>query len=257
MRRLIIEEPYAKTAVVSRRLALFALAVAVIGVAAARGGLEPPAAFAILGGAAAAAGAAVLCAVLAFVLIWRSGAKGGGAAFAGLFLGVLLLAYPVYLARKTARLPILSDLATDLADPPAFSLSRQAQAARGGANPPDIAAAVRANQTRIYPQIQPILLDLDAREAYAAILKAVAASGWRVVDETPPGGRSGIGHVDAVARSLILGFPIDVTLRIRPLAGQTRVDMRSVSRFAQYDFGANQHTIQTFETALEAQVDKK
>ncbi|SFK14286.1 DUF1499 domain-containing protein [Methylocapsa palsarum] len=256
MRRLIIEEPYAKSAVISRRLALFALVVAIIGIGAARSGLDPAAAFAILGGAAGAAIASVLCACLAFVVIWRSGAKGAGAAFAGLGLAVLLLAYPVYLL-MTPRRAAVADLTTDLVDPPAFSLSRPAQAARGDATPRDIAASVRAGQAHLYPQIQPILLDLDVHEAYAAILKAIAAVGWRIVEQTPPGGRSGIGHVDAIARSFMLGFPIDVTLRIRPLAGQTRVDVRSVSRFDRYDFGANQNTIGVFESALETQVDKK
>jgi hypothetical protein len=254
---LIIEEPYSKSALLSRRLALFSLAVAVIGVVFARGGLDPTAVFAILGGAAAASVTAVLSAILAFIFIWRRGAKGAGAVFAGLCLAALLLSYPTYLLMKPGGQD-LADLTTDPGDPPNFSMSRTAQAARGGRNPPDFPASARANQTRLYPMIQPILLDLDSHEAYAATLKAIASAGWRIVEDIPPGGRSGVGHIDAIARSFVLGFPIDVTLRIRPLAGQTRIDVRSVFRFGRrYDLGATRKTIAAFETALEAQVDKK
>lgn len=256
MRRLIVEEPYSTAALLSRRLAVFSVAVALVGVFIARGGLDPPATLAVLGGAVIVACGAILCALLAFVVIWRSGRQGAGQASAGLFLALLLLAYPAYLAEKTLRLPGLVDISTDLADPPAFSLSRQAQAARGGVTPPAIPTAMRKRQMQAYPKIQPILLDLDSAEAYQSILKAVAASGWKIVNETPPGGRSGLGHIDAIARSLILGFPCDVTLRIRPLVGQTRLDIRSVARFGPYDFGANQRNIETFEAALEAEVDK-
>ncbi|WP_036255487.1 DUF1499 domain-containing protein [Methylocapsa acidiphila] len=256
MRRLIVEEPYSKAALLSWRLAAFSVAVALIGVVVARGGLDPQATLAVLGGAVGVAAAAILSALAAFVVIWRSGRKGAGTAAAGLFLALLLLAYPAYLAEKVMRFPRLVDLSTDILDPPAFSLSRQALAARGGSTPANIPAQARKRQLVAYPQVQPILLDLDAPEAYAAIVKAVTKSGWKIIAQTPPGGRSGVGHIDAIARSLILGFPCDVTLRIRPLAGQTRVDMRSVSRFALSDFGANQRNVEVFEGALTAEVDK-
>jgi uncharacterized protein (DUF1499 family) len=258
MRRLIVEEPYSKSALLSRRLAAFSLAVALIGVGVARGGIDAPAALAVLSGSLGLAAAAIVFALLAFVVIWRTGRRGAGQAAAGLFLALLLLAYPAYLAAKAVHLPHLTDLSTDLADPPVFSASRVAQAARGGATPHSLPGSLRKAQAQAYPKILPILLDLDADEAYKAALKAAAASGWRIIEQTPPGaGRIGVGHIDAIARSMILGFPCDVTVRIRPLAGQTRVDIRSVSRYGPYDFGTNQRNIQAFEAALETQVNKK
>jgi uncharacterized protein (DUF1499 family) len=254
MRPLIVEEPYSKAALLSRRLAVFSLAVAVLGIL---GGGHGRDLLAVLGGAVVIACGAVLFALLAFATIWRSGRKGAGQAFAALVLATLLLAYPAYLVQQTMRLPRLADLSTDIADPPNFSLSREALAARGDTTPPSIAIARRKAQIKAYPQIQPILLDLDAREAFGAALKALAANGWKIVEQRPPGGRSGLGHIDAIATSFILGFPSDITLRLRPLAGQTRVDIRSVARFGPYDFGANLRNIASFEAALEAVVDKK
>jgi uncharacterized protein (DUF1499 family) len=254
MRRLIIEEPYSKAALLSRHLAVFSLTVAIVGIAGVSRGIDL---LAVLGGSLLIACAAILAALVAFVAIWRSGRKGAGQAFAGLVLAALLLAYPAYLTGQTMRLPQLPDISTDLADPPNFSLSRAALAARGGTMPTSIAIVRRKAQLKAYPQIQPILLDLDAREAFDAAVKAVTATGWKIVEQRPPGGRSGLGHIDAIATSFILGFPSDVALKLRPLAGQTRIDIRSVSRFWPYDFGANPRHIANFEAALTAIVDKK
>ena len=254
MRRLTIEEPYSAAALLSRRLAIFALAVALVGIVGVGRGLDL---LAVLGGSFLIACAAILTAILAFVIIWHSGRKGAGQAFAGLLLAALLLAYPVYLVQQTLRLPPLPDVSTDLTNPPDFSLSSEALAARGGATPASVPSARRKIQLKVYPQIQPILLDLEAQDAFNAAIQAMKATGWKIVDQRPPGGRSGIAHIDAIASSFLLGFPTDVTLRLRPLAGQTRIDVRSASRFAPYDFGANSRNVANFEAALTAVVDKK
>jgi uncharacterized protein (DUF1499 family) len=254
MRHLIIEEPYSKAALLSRHLAVFSLAVAVLAILGVKNGLDL---IAVLSGAAVIACAAVLTALLAFVIIWHTGRKGAGQAFAGLVLAVLLLAYPAYLAQQAIHLPPLADISTDIADPPGFSLSRVALAARGASTPRSLSVMERKPQVKAYPQIQPLLLDLDAEETFVAALKAVSANGWRIVEQKRGGGRSGIGHIDAIATSFVLGFPSDITLRLRPLAGQTRIDIRSVSRIGPYDFGAEPRNIANFEAALEAVVNKK
>jgi hypothetical protein len=254
MRRLIFEEPYSKAALLSRRLAVFALFVVVFAIVGVKSSADL---IAVLGGAIAVACIAALAALLAFIIIWRSGRQGAGQAFAGLVLAMLLLAYPAYLAQQTIHLPQLYDISTDLADPPNFSFSRAAFAARGGAAPQSVSLAVRKAQLKAYPQIQPILLDLDAQESFDAVLKAVAANGWRIVESRAPGGRMGLGHVDAIATSFILRFPSDITVRLRPLAGQTRIDIRSVARLGPFDFAAGARTIANFEAALDEIVNKK
>ena len=101
------------------------------------------------------------------------------------------------------------------------------------------------------------MLDLDVDEAWALVLKAIEARKWRIIEQTRPGGRIGIGHIDAVDRTLIMGFPDDVTVRVRPLAGQTRIDVRSASRYGRHDFGANARRIQAFSDELQAQLDAR
>ena len=257
MRHLIVEEPYSDSALWSRRLALFAMAVVVTDLALARIGLDPTAVLAVLGSAIGMACLAMLCAGAAAIVIWRTGRKGVSLLLSGTFFALLVLAYPAYLTYQAVRLPPLHDVTTDIDNPPSFSQSHEALAARKGFVPFSIAPALRQRQLDAYPDIQPIILDLDSDDAYRTVLRAVAARHWTLVEARPPGGRLGLGHVDAIARGLLLGFPNDITIRIRPLAGQTRIDIRSVSRVGRHDFGANAQRILTFADELKSEADQK
>ena len=117
MRRLVIEEPVTRPAIWSPRFALFAAAVAGIGVAF----------------------AALVLAITAFVLIWIDGRRGLVLAVWGFLLSVALLGWPGFLAAKAVYFPQLTDISTDIDDPPAFSRSREAQRERGDRVLPDSA----------------------------------------------------------------------------------------------------------------------
>jgi uncharacterized protein (DUF1499 family) len=256
MRRLIIEEPYSRAALWSRRLALFSLAVGAIAVLLARSQtVDPTATLSVFAGAVLVACLALLFAGTAAVVIWRTGRRGAGVVASGVFLAALLLCYPAYLAANAVRLPLLNDVSTDLVDPPQFSRSRIALAARGERTPEIPPPQARQEQRFAYPNIQPILLDQEADEAYQLVLRAIAARGWKIVEQTPPGGRIGVGHIDAIDHSLIMGFPADVTIRMRPLAGQTRVDVRSASRVGRHDYGSNAQRIAKFAAEIQNQLD--
>jgi hypothetical protein len=257
MRHLIIEEPYSDSALWSRRLAFFATAVILTGLVLARIGFDPPAVLAVLGSAIMIACLAILCAGAATIAIWRTGRKGVGLLLTGGLIASLVLAYPIYLAYQAIHLPALNDVSTDIDDPPAFSLSQHALAARKGFVPASLATALRQRQLPAYADVQPIILDLDGAEAYQTVLQAVAARHWTLVEAHPPGGRFGLGHVDAIDRGLVLGFANDITIRIRPLAGETRVDVRSVSRIGRHDFGANARRILAFADELRNKADQK
>lgn len=258
MRRLILEEPIARAGLWSRRLVLFAIAVAAIGVLMARfNTAEVTAVFAVLGMALLMALASAFLAVLAFVTIWRTGQRGTGMAVGAVVFAILLLAWPAWLGVQAFRVPQITDIATDVVDPPNFSRSSRALAARLGYIPAEPAPGTRDIQAKAYPAIEPIVLDLEAEEVFSIVQKAVAARGWKIIEQVGPGGRSGIGHIDAIDRSLILGLPDDIAIRIRPLSGRTRVDVRSASRFGRTDFGANAKRIQAFSDELEVQLEGK
>lgn len=258
MRRLILEEPVSVAALWARRFSTFALALALIGLFLARGQIaDMTSALAVFGAAIFIACLAVLAALTGTVVIWRTGRRGVGLVLSGLLLAALLLAYPAFLSIQAARLPLLNDVSTDLIDPPEFARSSRAIAARGSVEHAAIPMPWREAQRRAYPNVQPILLDLEADDAWPLVQKAVVARGWRVIEQTRPGGRSGLGRIEAVDRTFLMGFSDDVTIRVRPLAGQTRIDVRSASRIGRHDFGANARRIQAFARDLQAQLDAR
>lgn len=258
MLRHIPEEPVSNAAVWCRRLAVFSLPVAAIAVLLARLGLvEPQASLAVLGGAIVVALASVLLFLAACAIIWETGRRGLGEALGGLFLASLTLGYPAYLAFEAARLPVLADVSTDTADPPRFSSAKAAVQARDDYTPPAFSPEAREQQRSAYPDVEPIVVDLEADEAYQLVLKTAASRGWRVIDQRPPGGRSGVGHVDFLDRTLVMGFNDDIAVRLKPLAGQTRIDVRSASRYGRHDFGANAKRIQQFAEELQAELNEK
>ena len=258
MRRVIIDEPLSQAAVWSLRLSVFALAVAAVAVAVTRFQLvDVPAGLAVFGSAILLDCVALLLAGTAAAIIWRTGRRGLSQMFGGIVLSLALLSVPGYLAVQSLRLPVLNDISTDIADPPQFSLSKRATEARNGRNPRARATAERQQQRAAYPGVQPILLELEGDDAYQLILRAVQALGWKIIDQSAPGGRAGLGHIDAVARTLVMGFPDDITIRVQPLAGQTKIDVRSVSRFGRNDFGVNARRIERFAEELQTQLDAK
>ena len=258
MRRLILQEPISRAALWSRRLTLFALLVGGMAVGLSRFGFaEVTPALAILASAIMMACMGLLLAGTACVVIWNKGLRGTRHVVVSFFYAALLLAYPGWLVVQSVRLPAIADVSTDLNDPPDFSRSSRAQSARGPVMHEPIPPQARDAQRRAFPQVQPILVDLEGDEAWQIVQKAVEARKWHVIDQVSPGGRSGIGHIDAVDRSLVMGFPQDVTIRLRPLAGQTRIDIRSASRIGKHDFGDNARRIQRFAQELQVQLDAR
>lgn len=247
MRRLILEEPHSRSAVWSRRLAVFALAVAGVAAALSRAGaVEPAGVLAVLGASLVLACLAGLLSLTAAVVIWRTGRRGAGVAFAGLVLALALLAYPAWLSWQAVTLPMIDDVSTDLETPPSFLRSVKALEARAWRTPPAPTAEMREAQKRAYPRVQPILVDMPLNEAYQLALQVAKARGWRIVEAIPPSVREGVGHIDASAKSLFLGFVDDIAIRIKPVANQSRIDIRSASRVWRHDFGANAERIENF-----------
>jgi uncharacterized protein (DUF1499 family) len=258
MRRTLPPEPWSRAALWSRSVAVFAATVAILAVLLGRlGVIAPVSALASVGAAVALALVALLLVGAAGVSIWNTGRRGMGAALGGGVIALLTLAYPAWLAIEAVRLPVLSDISTDIANPPYFSLSGDAYAARNGFQPKGVPQKARIAQRPAYPDVEPIVVDLDADEAFALVLKTAKAVGWKVVDQRPPGGRTGEGHADFVDKTLVMGLDDDVTVRLKPLPGQTRIDLRSASRYGRHDFGANARRILAFAEELQTQLDAK
>lgn len=237
---------------------MFGLLLAAIAVLASRTGLvDPPGGVAVLGTAFASAALVFPLALAAAVVIWRTGRPGLGEALGGTVLACLLLAYPAYLAREAAHLPVLNDVSTDTADPLPFSHTVKALAARHGAVHDPPAESVRRAQAEAYPDIRPLTLDASPAAVQQAALRLVKARKWAVIEAQAPAGKPAVGRIEAVARTVLMGFSDDVAIRVAASGtNQTRVDVRSASRFGRGDLGANAARVEAFLSDLEDEADQ-
>jgi len=230
------DPPMSRLATWSARLAWFALAVTAFSILIVRGDfLDIVPALVTFAAALLFAALAILLAFAGFVVIWRQGLAGLGRAVLGLGLGLALLAYPGYLSYRATKLPAITDITTDPGDPPRFGVLARLRP-RGSSDYPG--AKVAALQQKAYPDLDPLDYDASATLAYRVSLAVVTKRHWHIVDAVPPAPRRD-GVIEAVARTLIMGFRDDVVVRVRAQGAGSRIDVRSASRYGQNDFGTN------------------
>jgi uncharacterized protein (DUF1499 family) len=255
-RRRIAEDPISRLAVWARRLALFALVTAILGTLIVRTGfLEIEPALATVAGALLLAVIAILFALGALAMIWKDGLAGTGSALGAIVLGIGLIAYPGYLASKAWHLPMINDITTDSNDPPKLEALARVRPRRG-ANPVDYPGAATAElQHAAYPDVEPLLLAVSPQVAYEVVYGVIAKRKWLIVEARRPLPGRRDGHIEAVARTPIMGFRDDVVVRLRVDGEGTRVDVRSASRYGLHDFGTNAARIVSFLEDVDAAVD--
>lgn len=242
-RRLYVDERMSRLAVWSLRAAIFALPVTAIGIALyATETLDVRSAlYTVLAGLGVSA-LALLLALAGFVAIWNEGLRGLGRVIGAAALALALLMPTATVAALGIAMPKLSDITTDTDDPPAFVTLGAARARE--ANPLAYAGEdATSAQHDAYPGIKPMELDVPADEVYASLLAMVNRHKWLVIDAVPPRGGQREGRIEAVARSLPFGLRDDVVIRVRRTAEGTRIDMRSMSRSGDRDFGSNARRI--------------
>ena len=232
-------EPVSSLATWARNLALFSLVAVVMSIIVVRFGfLEMKPALATFFGALACAGLSILVGLTAFAAIWQNGSRGMGRILQALLIDAVILAYPAYLGLQYRKLPHIYDISTDTIDPPRFEALARLRAG-DGTNPAIYAGLYSAEQQRVaYPDIETVELEVPPQRAYEITLALINKRKWRVVDERPPQPRRE-GRIEAIAQTLIMGFREDVSIRIRADGEDSRVDIRSASRYFDSDLGSN------------------
>jgi hypothetical protein len=236
----------------AQRFSLLAVPVLIIAAFAHRAGMmdaTPTYATMALGFSLAALG--VIAAIAAFEGIWRDGRKGIGPALRGLLLGLLLLVVPVVGAWKLITHPRLTDISTDLDDPPEFLLAlsnRPADAAP--LDPPDEAEAEL--QLEGYPDIVPRHYPVGTARVFEDALAIAEKSGWTMLGSQKPEEPENVGRIEAFDTTILFGFRQDIVIRIVPDGEGALVDMRSAARNGGHDLGANAERIRTFFGELDA-----
>jgi uncharacterized protein (DUF1499 family) len=254
-------EPVSSLASWARNLAVFSVVAVLVSIIIVRFGfLEMKPALMTFFGALACAGLSILIGLAAFAAIWQNGSRGMSRILLALVIDIAVLAYPTYLGLKYRKLPPIHDITTDPIDPPRFDALARLRSS-DGANTAVYAGLYSAEQQRqAYPDIEPVDLEVPAQRAYELTLKLVNRRKWLVIDERPPVPPRSVGHIEAVARTPIMGFREDVAIRIAPDGEDSRVDIRSSSRYFESDLGSNAARVTKFiddlNTAAESDILK-
>src|SRR5438128_5593177 len=249
-------EPVSALATWSRNLAVFSVVAVLVSILIVRFGfLEIKPALSTFFGGLAIAGLSILVGLGAFASIWQNGARGMGRILLALFIDAVVLAYPAYLGLQYRKLPKIYDITTDPIDPPRFEALARLRAGEG-ANSAVYAGLYSAEQQRIaYPDIETVELEIPVQRAYEVTLQLVNKRKWLVIDERPPQLPRRIGRIEAVARTAIMGFREDVSIRITPDGEDSRVDIRSSSRYFESDLGSNASRVSKLMEDINTAVD--
>jgi uncharacterized protein (DUF1499 family) len=247
-----LRERRSRLAAWALRFSLVAVPVLIIAAFGHRAGLmdaTPTYATMALGFTLAALG--VIAAIAAFEGIWRDGRKGVGPALGGLLLGLAILVVPTVGAWKLVTFPRLTDISTDLDDPPDFALALVKRPADARPIvPPDEADAEL--QREAYPEIVPRHYPVGTARVFEDALAIVGSSGWTMLGSQRPEEPENVGRIEAFDTTLLFGFRQDIVIRIIPDGEGALVDMRSASRNGAHDLGANAERIRGFFAALDA-----
>lgn len=234
-----------KWAIWSRRLASFAIPLAVIPVILHRQQVISTEAFhtmelvalvvALLG---------LFASLVALGRLWVTGDRGWDRALGGLVLSLLCLAPFAYGLFEAERYPRVTEVSTD----PALALALIDPVPQP--ERPEDRAAIEAAfpnaRTRSYP--------LDAPALYEVVSKIVQDSGWDVRLRQAPATQRGDGSITALVTTW-LGWRDEVAIQVSTTDNGAKVDMRSSSLTPSLsDLGANGRRIEDFLLAVDAAV---
>ncbi|WP_063993374.1 DUF1499 domain-containing protein [Bradyrhizobium sp.] len=249
-------EPVSSLASWARNLAVFAVVAVVVSTIIVRFGfLEMKPALATFFGGLGIAALSILLGLAGFAAIWQNGSRGMARILLAFLIDGAILAYPAYLGLQYRKLPAIHDITTDPIDPPRFDALARLRTG-DGANTAVYAGLYSAEQQRhFYPDIEPIELEISVDRAYAIALQLVNKRKWLIIDERAPQPPRRIGRIEAVARSPIMGFREDVAIRVVPDGEDSRVDIRSASRYFESDLGSNAARVKKFIDDLNTAAD--
>ncbi|MFM7084093.1 MAG: DUF1499 domain-containing protein [Hyphomicrobium sp.] len=204
--------------------------------------LPTPTLFLCLGTVYGLAVLALFLGCVAGVRIWYNGVPGAARVFLGCVVGCLIGILPFFLFLIAKNYPLLNDVTTNTADPPLFKTL--AQERRGAANPSLYPSAVFAPlQQTAYPDLLSLKINRSLQDTYDLVLAIIKRLQVRVVSVEPPTDTNPEGRIEAVQRTLVVGFYNDLSIRVRGNASTAVIDLRSASRYGKSDFGYNAHLL--------------
>ena len=214
-----------------------------------------PVAFNLIGVAMATAVLSIVCALVAAAIIWQTGRPGTARVLFAVCLSLALLSAPLLYIVWVRDYPLLNDVTTDFDNPPAFTAVARLRGPGDNSTVYD-RARLADEQASAYPDIKPMRIERSSEEAYALVVDAVKRLKMEIVRDEAPDPEAGTpGEIEAVDRTLIMGFYEDIAVRVSGDRESARVDIRSASRFGSADMGSNAEGVRELMKEIQARVD--
>jgi hypothetical protein len=161
-------------------------------------------------------------------------------------LGLVIVATIGTFIAGGAKYPPIHDITTDITNPPVYVALQIERDAMKAPNTTAYDPAVGEKQKQGFPDLGPKILPVPTGEAFNKALEAAKAMGWRIAAAEPAEGR-----IEGVDTTFWAGYIDDIVIRITAIdEGQSRIDVRSVSRVGGGDAGTNGKRIQKYLATL-------
>jgi len=201
---------------------------------------------------ACAAGLAVVSLVLSAIgmpKIWYRGFRGGGdVAMAIPVAALVLLPFAAAALWAVTHAP-LTDISTDLEDPPVFDhLLAQRGADMNALSVAD--ATWRSEQLEAFPNVKGRRYEVPIENVREALERVFDTRGWTMQGPYLVG-TPDVFSMEATVASPVLALPSDVVVRLSAEGDATLVDMRAAARYGSVDFGQNAELIVGFLNELD------
>lgn len=216
-------------------------------------GMATPVALNLFALAFIGAGLAVITGLYALVHVWRHGSGGAGYATIGILIAVGMLGWPLSYLPAYLQQPLINDLATDTADPPMFIKLAALRETAGSGTAFD-RLRFESVPAETFSDIKPLLIRRPPEETYDIVLDAIKRMRLEIINDDPPAARKA-GLIEAVDRTMVIGFYDDLVVRVTGTGGQSRIDVRSASRYSQHDFGRNASRMRKMLAELKSRID--
>lgn len=154
------------------------------------------------------------------------------------------------------RYPALTDISTDLVEPPLFHLAAPARTAPMNPIVP-ISPEAAQLQLRYYPEVSGRRYDASMDRVLSAIEATVAAHGWKPRPTRPAPEQAAELSIEVEAPTFLVRFPADAVLRLTDEGDSVFVDMRMNTRYGSHDMGDNARRIRGFMAALDAEFTRQ
>lgn len=252
----IIERRVTRAAGWSRRLGAFSFVLFVTaGLSHRYQYLETPAFLWVLALVAGLSLLALVCGLFAFRRYWVHDDLGSGDLTVGIAMALVTLTPFAISGYRYVTHPELTDISTDVKDPPALADASVHRLA--GMNPiVPVSPENAAVQLRDYPAVTGHHYDLPSDQVVEVIEVLAADKGW-VLSSSAQNELGNEFTFECGAGSPILRLPADVAIRIVDVDNGSEVDMRSASRYGPHDLGDNAARIEAFLADLDLEVARR